>query len=702
MFELVLQAGQLTLLFVIPGSLLILIIWGRFSDLAETLLYGFAISTSLVIALSATLLLAGVFSILALLLAVGSLIIGLVIAGTALRRFNRASARNLISRESLSRSLGPLFVAVLVLAIGLLTPHWNFLLGSNMDAGNYEIYGNHFVRTGSFLLESSALVESGVPPEFVESGNSWNVVPGTNEAKPSFFPGFSILLAVFKGIFNTPLASTFAPIALAAASAGLLARAASHIVRRAFVGTLIVVAAVLTPLFFFYSKQIMAEAVALLGVSLIVDTLLRYRSWAPAKVGLFGTGIGIGLFLALTAKLDAYVLLALVPIGLLLALFEARPEQPTPSGHPVFSILPLAGVVSGSVLVASMVDPGYASKLVPGRLSQYISPPLAIIAYGVTFGALMVGVWLSPRWKSRWLGDRDQTQPGAISPWRHRLAAAHWALAGAWAVFLLWNLVYRPRTPFEIDHNPHNLPRLFDVVDPTIMTVFLLCSIVVLLWPGPDRPVLIMLIIGLGILIVASRHNRSELWWMRRYLFYLIPAVSIGIAGGLTRIFDRAAGQRGREASILALAVAVLLGVSGIRVVDMDPLFQLEYNSDIPTELEELSAMLQPGDFVVIPQGNPSVRALVNTKRSLDGQPMFGPVPPDRIYDAIETAEGFGTRVVLALESPEHGLDPVIQGRFELIGSGTVTQPGVRYLAHVRNNPTRATVVPYQLYATAS
>jgi hypothetical protein len=128
-----------------------------------------------------------------------------------------------------------------------------------MDAGNYELYGNHFCKTGSYYLDGRDLLERGASSTWLASHNTWNIDPDSGLGRPSYLAAYPILLGVVKATFDSAVASPLVNAMLASISAMLMVLIGLQLVRARVVVVPLVAGLVLTPMFFYYGKQLMSE-----------------------------------------------------------------------------------------------------------------------------------------------------------------------------------------------------------------------------------------------------------------------------------------------------------------------------------------------------------------------------------------------------------------------------------------------------------
>ena len=610
----------------LPGISILLLLpelpatWARLGVLAvgASLLY--------LIASSAFMLQLGLFSM------VGVCLAAAIPTSLALVRWRRNWSRLMAVRVD-APSLAPAaIVGVLVLVVLLVTPQWNFLVAPNMDAGNYEVYGNHFWKTGSLYLDARDLLGRGAAPEWLASHNTWAIDQQTGIGRPYYLPGYPILLAIFKADFNTALASSLANEILASLSAMLMVLIGLEIARARVTVVLLVLALCITPIFIYYGKQLMSEELGLFGTLLIVQGMLESRRRAPGGQGrssphVATLGISVGLGIGLLSRLDFFLILPLFVLGLLVVELDSWWYRESAKSVTSF-VWPGVVVSACSLSVAALGVPSYLRHGRPEALADIASPNVFLAFYGVGFAIAVVLIAVLRRFLER------KERPLIRAALGRAGQTAIWSLAVGWVAFLLWNLFVRPYSPDPgpLPHDPRNLLRLFEVSSPVLLGAVLILSPWVIVYRRVERAVAVMLISGLAFVVYASRHSELDLWWMRRYLAFLIPILLVVLACAVDELRH---GRRASRFRAVPIASVALLALVLTQAVQNRPIFVAETNPDVPRRLSQLGNEVPDDSVVLVLDGNAMVRGLANTYRSLSGQTVL----VDVTIGELESAE---------------------------------------------------------------
>lgn len=533
-------------------------------------------------------------------------------------------------------ALGPpqdlLYVSLLgafVLGMILLAPRWTFLVAPNMDAGNYEVYGNHFWRTGHLYMEVAGLLERGVPLEWIDAGNTWSFASGSTVGRPAYLYGYPVLLAITKGVFSSPASSWILNATLAVAAAAtfyLLLRSLSRSAPTAFAVGLLIVA---TPLFLYYSKQLMSEMLALFGILLSYNVLTDRD---PTSDGTSALVAGSGVLLALLAKIDMLPAVTFLVVAACTASYRAR-RRGTQGPGPLTLLGVAAGVVIAAMITAWLTSRSYVAGKV--AMDQYLPWRASALPDGraLLLGVGVVGAVAACLTVLRILRTAE---PTAHRPEHRGVRPDPWtALAGVlvlgWIAFGIWSGWVRPSSvAFEQDHEAHNLVRLLAVFSPVLVVGAFVLSPALLRLDTARRWIVLGALAAFALVLFRSRHTPHQLWWMRRYLATALPAVALVVGGALG--VTRRAWNRPGIVTAAALSAAVMF--VPMQMWAAAPLFSHEVNVDAPERLERILREL-PEDAPLIVLGSDStLLGMANTLQSLRSAPTLLDVPHDRLSEA--------------------------------------------------------------------
>lgn len=683
------EALRLAILFGLPGTALVVQVRKPPRTLLSLIIYGVSGSVLYNIVVSASLLHFGSFTITRLLLFAAA---PAIVAGLRWRHTVASIKRVKISEETLVPAL---LTAGVVVAILLLTPLWNFLIAPNMDAGNYEVYGNHFWTTGSYYLEQSDLLIRGAEPQWLEAHNTWNIQRASGLGRPAYLPGYPVLLGIFKANFGSALASPGVNAVLAGLSAVLMVSIGLRIVRAPLAVVALTLAVYFTPMLFFYAKQMMSEQLGLTGVLLCVFAILEKRvagdsNW-PASPGAAGLGMFVGISLGLLARLDLFLLVPLLAVGLmLLEADSSSDEAPTSRSFYVWAAL---GVVVGSSIVSFLGDAGYLRKVRPGFLANILSPNWFLVAFGVV-GAGTFLTSMSVRPILRRIPD------GVAHMFRTRLLAGIYAvLAVAWCLFMAWAGIVRPHGigPADAPHDMDNLARLFTVASPVLFGLLLVLTPAIFLLRRRERGLVATFAMGLVVAVYASRHSEFDLWWMRRYIHYLVPLTVLVVTAAVSQLRQKVSGSHQKWLVGVGVALTALVLA---QVVTMQPLLAAEINEDVPEMLAELTDLIPDGSLVIVVEGNTLIRGLSNVYRSLNDEIVLFDVSPDDLKRASSLATGDGAVVVVSPSRLEDAAVSALDLEPEP-GEGIVQRQWYNWLREIYEEPPSFEEYHYFVYQTA-
>jgi len=624
--NLLIHAGVFLLFFIFPGSCLLLSLSGCTRNIILLLIFAFGVSLNYCILLGLALLSLSVFSFETILLGcMAPAVIALwrrrtVFANLCMARFDRETVVS---------------VAIVWCLLGVMlfaTPRWTFLISPNMDAGNYETYSNHFWTHGTLYCDATSDVSRGVPLEWIHSRNTWMPSRASDTLlRPAYTYGFPIYLGVIKCIFKRPDVSWLGMAILSFASAGLLSILLTGLTTRWWLGTPLAMGVISTPLFFYYSKQIMAEQGALLGLLLVVSALASSDEDESVSPGVLFMSF-CGFFLVLIVKLDTFVVAAFGILAFFLAALERTKEARRQVE--VGITLGLATLFAG-VIHALFISPKYL---------KHFSVPSLTLPPGVPFIVLYALVILCAGLAGRQLLKASVKGKGL----RPRRRTQHLATVGcsvAWLAYMGWNLVLRPHgAPPQQAHDLINLQRLFVVSSPILLGLTLAAFPLALSGVALRlRYVLLMLAGVFCYTIFRSHHSAYDIWWMRRYLLSWTPLVCLSLGQVAWMVEQRSR----RFAKIVAVALA---GVCVFQLVQMRPFFPHEVNTHNPTMLAALLQVI-PDDALLIAMGKESpIRGTTNTLRSLRHGPTLLNVEEKSLPMAMELYPERKTAVILAVQ----------------------------------------------------
>lgn len=621
---LVIDGLQLLVLLSVPGLAIVVSLTRAPVTLLRFGLLGISTSLLYQIVVSAVLLHFGSFSI-------GNLLLGTVLPLIPVVVRRRQAMMWLRQLETSLATLLPAVCAALGVALLLtLTPVWNFLVAPGMDAGNYEAYGNHFWTTGSLYLDSRDLLDRGAQPSWLSFDNTWNLNEESGLARPSYLPAYPILLGVFKANFESAVASPAANAVLAALSAAVMVTIGLQLLRSSSVAAGLSLAVFATPMLFFYGKQLMSEQLGLLAILLVVHGALAGQGLTVGESESVNQrasalAISVGLSLGLLARLDFYLLVPFLVIGFLLVEVDGWTERSEQSGFRNLYLGPGLAVVLASLVIALVGHSDYLDHGRPGFLEDVVTSNTFIALFGLANGVAMglvgsVGIIL----------DRV-VKPGRRVVIRRLMNAAYAAVAGIWALYVLWNLFIRPHGP-ELTHNSENLLRLFSVSSPVILALMLVMSPIAVVLKRAYRGLLVALMVGLGVVILSSRHSPPDLWWMRRYIQLIIPVILLVLFGAIALLKRRDRPRSGRLVPWIGGALVVL---ALVQLWPMRPLLSAEINRDVPARLAQFTRAMDEEPFVVTVEGHSMVRGLATTYRSLNDEDVLVDVSLDEVESAI-------------------------------------------------------------------
>lgn len=536
-------------------------------------------------------------------------------------------------------------VVLFVVLLGVLTPRWTFLVSPNMDAGNYETYGNHFWKTGSLFLDAEGLQEQGVPADWIRSRNTWLVEEEAGKAKPLYFFGFPALLGIAKAAYGNPAVSTFVVIGVASLNAALLVLLALRFLKSRVLATLVTGVAVVTPMFFYYSKQIMTEQLALFGVGWLLLLLLEEARRPGEGRAFFVIAGGAAVAIPVLTRIDAPVILMFVAAALAVLTLEGRAQRRR-SPIAAATLFGLGGAAAAATaLVSWQVTDLYLRS--NSRLSLYLpftessalgdQPMHGAVGFVAAGAFVALGVMVRRRAGAAHevasvpVG-REQTAV-ANGTWRWSRVLV-WVGVVAWIAFALWNLLLRHQgVPLEENHDAHNLVRLLRMASPAIVIGLLLAAPALLRERGIQRWLPLAGLAAVSLMVFRSSHSSPDIWWMRRYLPTLIPTFVMVTAAGVAWLCAQRDGVRRLTVSFVGTGLALAMLMQGLA---LRPLFRHEVNVRAPLAIRHVRSLIPEGVPLVALEADSTTRGMVNTLRSLRSGPTLLNVPLDEVERAVE------------------------------------------------------------------
>lgn len=618
--------------------------------------------------------------------------------------------RNLSSTIDIRTSLSLVALMGGLVLVVALTPSWTFLISPNMDAGNYETYSNHFWTTGSLYLDAGSLVDRGIPLTWVESKNTWIFSEGSTVGRPAYLYAYPALLGIVKAVTDSTTTSWLVNAFFGGFNLALLFLLAGWYLRSRLLRIGLVALIAVTPLFFYYSKQLMSEQTSLFAMLLLLVALL---SLAGDNGGVNGVESGSGdRWWTLTASAGILLLLlvridALFPVMALVAVLGMAQLEGWKTEHR----FPLAPSTFGAMGVAAAMGAGLTSWLASSQYLRHarlgtLLPQLEgsrlgeasiYLPIGLGIAAMLVGLGLITRQLSgRSMSGRPmRSWPRVRTPAAFRMAI--WVMGGGWLLFALWNLTIRPASvALAVDHDAHNLSRLIELASPVMVTGVALLAPVVFRVQGLRRWLPVGLLLTFAVFLYQSNHTSPDVWWMRRYLTFLPGLGIIVLALGIGWIIDRF-GSRQRLA-VAALAGVIAAGVL-VQAGTMRSLLRHEVNVNAPESLATLRSHVRPNSPVIAIRGNSIVRGMVNTLRSLHQGKVILNVDPDDLGAAVHA---LGSHSAYTVISPKHLSKEILDElSLERAFEGTYERQWTSWMDDIRADPDRAKTASYVLYRSA-
>jgi len=664
----------------IPGVAFLLSLHGVPYRLPIFVVASFGISLAYSQIVTILLLHAGIFNLWALWVFIG------IPPALALWRWKCVFVNMRAILPSLTELVASVSAGVVVILLLMASPPWNYLISFGMDAGNYENYSNYFWRHGALYFDASEYVRLGIPLEWYCYVNNWDFSGSPALGRPFYLYGFPALLGIAKAIFGSPSVSWVVNGLLAVFSGATLALIAARLTRKAVIGALIGIGLCLTPVFFYYSKQIMSEQVSLFGFLLLLLGLVegnRRRDLGSLTILLSG------MSLLCLSSLNVFVIPAFLFVAASLPYLEAL-ERKLRSPLPTLYLIAFGTTTMVcAAIVVWLCSPSYLN-LFSFPIYRKITNVPFLLTYGIimfcAFGILAI------------LQSARAKYQALVQPIVSRLKPSNMitmAMAAGWVVFVAWNVSIRPLGADSIhQHDSFNLIRLFGVTSPLLLGVFLAAvPVTLLVTRGTRRLIIVMGILLVSLMIFKSYHSRFEIWWMRRYLTGLLPtmAVVLGVFVRFLMAHLKAPRFNTRLAIIIFLAITL-----GSQWIPLKPLLAHKVHEMAPSRLAELADSMPYNTAVINIKGDRFITGMTNTFRTLHS----GLVLTDVSQDVLSEAMGkFSSSVPIAVISPTRLPDNVIQElRLSYKGNGIFPFQGSSFIASIRKNPEAEHISKYFLY----
>jgi len=681
-----LSTFHLLVLFLLPGLCLMLSFRDQAQRVPELIAFSFGVSLAYNMVSGLLLLHFGLFS-------VSNLWLSMVvpIGWAAIRwRVVIQSVRS-ISVDT-GAMLSFLALALVVLLAILTTPRWTFLISPNMDAGNYETYGNHFWKTGSLYFDISDYREREVPMKWLHSRNTWKFHKDVEIGRPNYLFGYPVLLGIAKSVYGVPTVSWIINALVAMFSAGIMALIGIRLSRSRLIGILLSVSVCATPMFFYYAKQMMSEQIGLFAVLLFMLALLEDREKKSMTTALIAA---CSLMLLFLVKIDAYLIIPFLWASLFFSFFEDHDLE----NSRLFSIAVLIAIsvaifASGS-LVRWLCNPTYLDKISfkywSTAVSQDIMRRSFFTEYFVLFGLLFSGLVL-------WAHALSKEKVRRIR-WPKHIdvdAIVTGGLAFCWMCFIVWNLLIRPPgMDMKKNHDAFNLVRLFSVTSPAILSLFLFAvPLAILVFKGSQRVLLLTLSGTFAFLLYKSNHSPPEVWWMRRYLYVLLPGMVMALSG----TYGYLAKKEWVPANKLRIAASCLLLVTLVfQHIAMKPLYKHKVNENAGAQIGELLGVIPNEALLIVTKSDSSIiRGMANTLRSLRSGPTLLNVKSEDVVLARESFQDVPALSVISHRS----LDAGIVRHLDLIlkKEGKFSKQWSNSLKKIRKDPAYRKTSKYRVY----
>lgn len=666
--------------FFIPGASIVLACENKPLGFEKLSFYALGVSSAYLVLVSLVLLRYGMFNYITVgLMVLSPTVIALLVNSKADRKLIN------ISPLRISFSWHTVLIMVLFGAMIAASPKWNFLIAPNMDAGNYEVYSNHFWTTGSLYFDLSSYLDKGVPVDWLSSRNTWAMTEGGLVGKPNYMYGYPVMLAIAKMIFNSPYISWVVNAIFSLFSAALIGAILFKLTKNSMVSFCVTAALCLTPLFFYYSKQIMSEQISLFGYLLFCYSLLEYFNRKQITNII---GVVAGLALVLLMKLDSFVIPGLF-VASLVIVFIHDVQYKKVFQYDSSLLLAIGAILAVCVLMTVwLCNPKYVS---------HFSIP-AIKVYGETAFIYFYMILLSAGMGVLAFHNNGNrfNKLGKCFSYLHLSQFVFYSIIVLWLYFIGWNLSIRP-VGAEIlsNHDKFNIPRLFTMFSPLYFIIFLVAlPFAIKYGAGRYRVILLIGAIGLAVLIGKSNHSSPDIWWMRRYLVLLLPttAVLIGVLFRLV-VIKRWVGYK--------TAVSFVLGITVISVAiqykSMSVFMEHKVNSKVPDQIAVLDKIIPDDALIIMDESNSVVRGTVNVLRSIRTGPTLLNVPDSEIDDAIGLYPEISNVVLFTQRKDDE--NEINNVGFKLVHEGLLQKQWANNLALLLNNPSHEKHSRYYLYS---
>lgn len=671
----------LFLAFSLPGIGILLTLRAKLHNLEQLLFYSFGISAAYLVFMNLILLRFGLFnpyteSILVLLPVCTALLVKLK---------SKESITNILPIRT-DNAIFLLIIFFLFGSIIVFTSKWNFLISPNMDAGNYEVYSNHFWITGDLYFQLAPYLEKNIPIEYLTSKNTWAFAKNSSFGRPNYMYGFPVLLGLAKLIFNSPYVSWVINCVFSLFSAAIIGTLLLRITKNKWVSLMVLLALCVTPLFYYYSKQIMSEQVALFGFLLFSYSLVEHAKEREIKSVL---GIVAGIVLFLLMKLDSFI----VPMFFLLAYFIVWIDKT--QYNKSIQINPRVMILIGvSILVCALItiwlcNPRYVRHFSTPSIKSY-GDTVFIFIYSI---AIFIGFWLLAILYSR--------QFNVLRELFSRINLSqivHYFIIVIWILFISWNFTVRPvGAPLTEDHNAYNIHRLLTIFSPLFLLITLLALPLVIKQASSSVKVLLLVgLFGLSYLIFNSNHSPPDIWWMRRYLVLLLPTTAI-LIGTLYRLAVVNRWIAAKSVITYTIGAAILSII--VQAPHMRVLLDYKVNESIPEHIAMLDSQISPDSLVIATISDSLVRGTVNTFRSIHAGPSVLNVPHEQVGHIMSL---FPERKNIALITQQELETTEIMGRnFELKSKGQIKRQWINDFGLLLKKHKYSKSSQYYLYITS-
>lgn len=448
------------------------------------------------------------------------------------------------------RAEAALVVGVVVVAGFFFLPGFHYSW-NDKDPGAYVLHGFAIARDGDVYVDDE-VVERGIEPAFDQAGRFPGLWPDDDhpgQVTSQFFHFYSALLATAHDLGGARALFNVNPVlAIGSVTTLVLAtrRAAGTLVA-ALAGALLVTSMMEVWQAKYPSTEVPAQF--LLAGALLAGMLSIVRAWAGGAL-VAGVLLGVGFL----ARPDGflYILIGVCVAGLAIAADRADRRVAA-------FLAGLALTVPYAIWNAMVARPKYAaSNSVPGGAE------LVAVIGAVLGGGLLVR-FLAARLRRRWPDARWLDASTLVERWGRPVGAVTALLFGAALVLFafrpeIWGEAFRTSTRtglVERSYNELNLQWLgwFVTVRGLIVMWFGFAVVMLRRW----RASLMLLVIpGSALLLLYlydARVSMRLMWWVRRFIPAVVPAILVLIAIGLAWALTR----RSKVVKLAGAAVALSL-----------------------------------------------------------------------------------------------------------------------------------------------